>query len=144
MPPDANGIIRLLDLQPHPEGGHYRETWRADAAPGERAAGTANLFPAKGRRSQSLAPGRFCGDLALVRRRALELSVYETSRAKQVSLLDQILRQANAHSISSRQMPGSPPRAPVNGRWRDARCPQAFEFKHFELAVGRLEPEGNT
>ncbi len=26
----ATDIIRRLDLQPHPEGGHYRETWRAD------------------------------------------------------------------------------------------------------------------
>lgn len=37
-------IIRLLDLKPHPEGGHYRETWRGDAALGERAAGTAIYY----------------------------------------------------------------------------------------------------
>ena len=29
---------------PHPEGGHYRETWRAAAAPGDRAAGTAIYY----------------------------------------------------------------------------------------------------
>ena len=29
-------VIRRLDLQPHPEGGHYRETFRAPAAKGER------------------------------------------------------------------------------------------------------------
>lgn len=40
----ADEIIELLDLQPHPEGGHYRETWRADAGPDERAAGTAIYF----------------------------------------------------------------------------------------------------
>jgi predicted cupin superfamily sugar epimerase len=40
----AGDIIRLLDLRPHPEGGHYRETWRADAALGERASGTAIYF----------------------------------------------------------------------------------------------------
>lgn len=29
MPPQAaKDIIRLLDLKPHPEGGHYRETFR--------------------------------------------------------------------------------------------------------------------
>jgi hypothetical protein len=28
MSPTAADIIRLLDLQPHPEGGHYRETFR--------------------------------------------------------------------------------------------------------------------
>jgi predicted cupin superfamily sugar epimerase len=37
-------VVRLLDLKPHPEGGHYRETWRADAALGERSAGTAIYY----------------------------------------------------------------------------------------------------
>lgn len=40
----AQDIVRLLDLKPHPEGGHYRETWRADAALGERSAGTAIYY----------------------------------------------------------------------------------------------------
>ncbi len=37
-------IIDLLGLSPHPEGGHYAETWRAAAAPGERPTGTAIHF----------------------------------------------------------------------------------------------------
>lgn len=41
---DAATIIERLGLEPHPEGGHYRETWRADADRGERAAGTAIYF----------------------------------------------------------------------------------------------------
>ncbi|MEC3949224.1 cupin domain-containing protein [Sphingobium sp. HWE2-09] len=41
---DARALIDQLGLTPHPEGGWYRETWRAAAAPGERAAGTAILF----------------------------------------------------------------------------------------------------
>lgn len=36
----AADIIAKLDLQPHPEGGWFRETWRAEAAPGERASAT--------------------------------------------------------------------------------------------------------
>jgi hypothetical protein len=40
----AADIIAKLDLQPHPEGGWYRETWRAAATDGERAAGTSILF----------------------------------------------------------------------------------------------------
>jgi predicted cupin superfamily sugar epimerase len=40
----AGDVVRLLDLKPHPEGGHYRETWRADAALGERSAGTAIYY----------------------------------------------------------------------------------------------------
>jgi predicted cupin superfamily sugar epimerase len=43
--PSAREIVRLLDLRPHPEGGHYRETFR-DAASTEsgRAASTAIYF----------------------------------------------------------------------------------------------------
>lgn len=41
---DAKRLITALDLAPHPEGGWYRETWRAEAAPGERARATAILF----------------------------------------------------------------------------------------------------
>jgi predicted cupin superfamily sugar epimerase len=41
---EAHSIIDRLALQPHPEGGWYRETWRADAAPGERAGATAIYF----------------------------------------------------------------------------------------------------
>lgn len=41
---DADTLIATLDLAPHPEGGHYRETWRAPAPAGQRPAGTAILF----------------------------------------------------------------------------------------------------
>jgi len=47
---DAESIVRLLGLQPHPEGGFYRETFRSDAHVatgddrGERAASTAIYF----------------------------------------------------------------------------------------------------
>ena len=40
----AGDIIRKLGLQPHPEGGHYRETWRTPAPAGERPAGTAIYY----------------------------------------------------------------------------------------------------
>jgi len=40
----AKTIIEALRLSPHPEGGWYRETWRAAAEEGERAAATAILF----------------------------------------------------------------------------------------------------
>lgn len=51
--PDAAAIITALGLAPHPEGGHYLETWRAQAAPGERASGTAIYYLLRaGERSQ--------------------------------------------------------------------------------------------
>lgn len=39
----AEAIIKKLGLQPHPEGGWYRETWKGPEV-GGRASGTAILF----------------------------------------------------------------------------------------------------
>lgn len=49
----AQEVIRLLDLKPHPEGGHYRETFRdSRTIDGKRAASTAIYFLlARGERS---------------------------------------------------------------------------------------------
>lgn len=49
----AADVIRLLDLEPHPEGGHFRETFRdARHIDGGRAASTAIYFLlARGERS---------------------------------------------------------------------------------------------
>ena len=41
---DADWVINHLELQPHPEGGFFRETWRAETKSGERATGTAIYF----------------------------------------------------------------------------------------------------
>ncbi len=51
---EVNQLIDRLQLQPHPEGGFYRETWRSDlclpqsilpaAYTGDRSAGTSILF----------------------------------------------------------------------------------------------------
>ncbi len=41
---DAAAIIARLGLARHPEGGWYRETWRAPAVEGARAGGTSILF----------------------------------------------------------------------------------------------------
>ena len=40
----AEDLIQALELAPHPEGGWYRETWRAAAADGERAAASAIYY----------------------------------------------------------------------------------------------------
>jgi predicted cupin superfamily sugar epimerase len=40
----AGAVVAALGLAPHPEGGHYRETWRDRPADGGRGAGTAILF----------------------------------------------------------------------------------------------------
>jgi predicted cupin superfamily sugar epimerase len=49
---DPKRLIDELRLERHPEGGWYRETWRAEAPPGGRAPATAILFLLEeGRRS---------------------------------------------------------------------------------------------
>src|SRR6185437_7772409 len=40
----ADDVIEILSLTPHPEGGHYRETFRDEADAGERGASTAIYF----------------------------------------------------------------------------------------------------
>ena len=40
----ASDIVRLLDLKPHPEGGHYRETLRDSMRYGDRSVSTAIYF----------------------------------------------------------------------------------------------------
>ena len=41
---EASRIIETLGMQPHPEGGHYVETWRDKPASGGRGAGTAIYY----------------------------------------------------------------------------------------------------
>lgn len=49
-PPGVSGdlghreIVRLLNLRPHPEGGHYVEVWRDAAGPDGRARSTAIYY----------------------------------------------------------------------------------------------------
>ena len=41
---DADALITRLALQPHPEGGHYRQTFKDEALGARRAASTAILY----------------------------------------------------------------------------------------------------
>lgn len=41
---DADSIIRALGLKPHPEGGHFAETWRDAPPDGGRGSGTAIYY----------------------------------------------------------------------------------------------------
>ena len=44
MPLSADAVIRELGLQPHPEGGHFRETFRDAPGPNGRAHSTAIYY----------------------------------------------------------------------------------------------------
>ena len=60
-------LIEALALAPHPEGGWYRETWRAEAPDGERASATSILF-LLGASAKSLAQRRRVRNLVVARR----------------------------------------------------------------------------
>ncbi len=136
----AEEIISRLGLQPHPEGGHYRETWRAEAAPGERAAGTAIYFLLK------------AGEVSHWHRvdaaemwhwyagAPLALSISEDGQKSKPSILGpafedgqspQLIVPANAWQ-SARSL----------GEWTLVGCTVSpgFEFSGFEMAPGEWHP----
>jgi uncharacterized protein len=137
----ADAIIAQLQLAPHPEGGWYRETWRAPAAPGERSAGTAILFLLKqGERSH------------WHRVDAAELWFWHAGHP-----LDLHIADAAAGGYATVRLGGDPLGGysaqgvvPAN-RWQAAEAPHgwalvsctvtpAFEFSGFELAPPEWQP----
>jgi len=75
-PLDTKAIIDILGLTPHPQGGHYAETRRADTAPGDgRIAATIHVLGSDlraGERPQGIVPvgdrqaARSTGDWTLI------------------------------------------------------------------------------
>ncbi len=41
---ELNRLVAILELEPHPEGGWFRETWRGEPGPDGRSVGTAIYF----------------------------------------------------------------------------------------------------
>jgi uncharacterized protein len=139
---DASVLIERLGLAPHPEGGWYRETWRADAPPGERSAGSAILFLlAAGERSHwhRLTDAAeiwlfHAGD-------PLELRVVVPPGPVVVTILS--LDPAVDHRPQAIVPPGARQAARPLGAWTLVSCivVPAFEFSSFELAPEGWEPE---
>ncbi len=141
MAQSADEIISLLDLQPHPEGGYFRETWRAEAPDGERAAGTAIYFLLK------------AGEVSHWHRvdaaevwhwyagTALELSV---SSANDATIQTHILGPALGEGQRPQAIvpPGSWQSAQSLGEWTLVGCTVSpgFEFEGFELAPHGWRP----
>src|SRR5262249_626557 len=136
----ASDVIRLLALEPHPEGGHFRETFR-DAVAGARAASTAIYFLlARGERSHW--------------HRVDAAEVWHHYAGAPLAL--EIAEQAGAPSargvLGADLTAGEQPQAVVPaGAWQAAEslgdwtlvgCTVApgFEFKGFELAPKGWEP----
>lgn len=137
----ADEIISRLDLQPHPEGGHYRETWRAGAGPGERAAGTAIYFLLK------------AGEVSHWHRvdaaeiwhwyagAALELNISEDGRESRSATLGAALEDGQSPQIIVPA--GAWQSARSLGDWTLVGCTVSpgFEFSGFELAPAGWSPE---
>ena len=136
----AADVIRLLDLKPHPEGGHFRETFRdARTVEDGRAASTAIYFLlARGERSHwhridAAEVWHFYAGAPL------ELEIAEQGRAS-ASRSAAILPPANARRPSCRLMPGRRRNRSATGRSVGCTVAPGFEFVQFELAPKGWEP----
>ena len=135
----AEEMINLLGLHPHPEGGHFRETFRDRAAPGERSASTAIYYMlAAGERSH------------WHRVDAVEIWHYYAGAPLRLSTagpdgtIDVIL---GADLMAGQRPQGIVPKgawqaAEALGGWTLVGCTVApgFEFTGFELAPEGFEP----
>jgi predicted cupin superfamily sugar epimerase len=139
MPIPTADIIRTLDLKPHPEGGHYRETFRDSRLIGGRAVSTAILFLlARGERSH------------WHRIDAVEIWHYHAGAPLKLAIVDgvseQIIRLGG--NISGDEIPQVtvPARAwqaaESLGDWSLVGCTVApgFMFEGFELAPAGWSP----
>src|SRR5580693_829766 len=138
--PDAAEIIRILELKPHPEGGHFRETFRdirADAS--GRALSTAIYFLlARGERSH------------WHRIDAVEIWHYYAGSALTLQIADGDQRSVRlgpdlaAGEVPQALVPAQAWQAAEStGDWTLVGCTVApgFEFAKFELAPKGWKPK---
>jgi predicted cupin superfamily sugar epimerase len=137
----AAEMIAALGLAPHPEGGWYRETWRAETSlPGGRAVATSILFLLEaGQRSHWHRVD--AGELWLFQAGApLALSVASGGQAAQSVTLgpDPLAGQTPQHLVPPRAWQS----AQAGAGWSLAGCLVApgFEFAGFELAPPGWSP----
>jgi len=136
----ADEIAVHLGLQPHPEGGWYRETWRGATQDGARGAGTAIFFLLKaGERSHW---HRVDADETWHFYDGAPLELGQSADARSVS----------ATRLGRNLALGETPQATVpRGVWQSARTlgawtlvgctvAPAFEFTGFELAPPGWHP----
>jgi predicted cupin superfamily sugar epimerase len=140
--PDADALIRRLGLAPHPEGGHFRETWRHAPADGSRGAGTAIYFLL--RRDEASRWHRV--DAAEIWHHylgaPLELGVAGEDGAEEVWILGTDLE---AGQLPQRIVPaGAWQRARSLGDFTLVGCTvsPAFQFEGFEMAPEGFSPVG--
>lgn len=138
----AEAVIAALGLAAHPEGGHYRETWRDRPAHGGRGAGTAILFLLR------------AGEASHWHRvDASELWLWQAGaplelRVAEPDLAVRTLRLGPKHSagetLQGLVVPFAWQAAASLGAWTLVSCTvsPAFEFDGFTLAPPGWQPPG--
>ena len=140
-PPSASDIIAQLDLKPHPEGGHYRETFRDNGCDADgRSRSTAIYFLlARGERSRWHRIDAvevwhyYAGD-------ALTLRIADDDGTRSITLGPNIAAGEAPQAI----VPASAWQAAESvGDWTLVGCTVApgFDFATFELAPKDWKPE---
>lgn len=132
----AGEIITALDLLPHPEGGHFRETWRGPSGPDGRSVGTAIYFLlAAGQRSHW--------------HRVDATEIWHFHSGDPLRLLiegtDEVLlggSLADGHTPQATVPAGAWQSAEPTGAWTLVSCTVSpgFEFAGFELAPPGWQP----
>lgn len=135
----ARELIEALGLSPHPEGGWYVETWRHEAAPAQRPAGTAIYFLLeRGQRSRwhRVDSAEIWHHYAGA---PLHLRIAGAGAVQSISLGDDIAAGQRPQGIVP---PGAWQSAESLGEWTLVGCTVSpgFEFQHFELAPEGWEP----
>ena len=140
-PPSASDIIARLDLKPHPEGGHYRETFRDPAVDtsGRSHSTAIYLLLARGERSHWHRIDAvevwhyYAGD-------ALTLRIADDDGTRSITLGPNIAAGEAPQAI----VPASTWQAAESvGGWTLVGCTVAhgFDFATFELAPKDWAPE---
>lgn len=140
---DARSVIEQLALEPHPEGGWYRETWRAPALEANRGACTSILF--------LLEPG---GRSHWHRVDATEVWLHHAGGA--LTLRTAAGGQVLERRLGPNILAGDAPQAVVAaGEWQSAEAMDgwvlvgcvvapAFEFSGFEIAPPDWSPDDQS
>jgi len=140
-PKEAAAIIARLGLKPHPEGGHYRETFRDEAVDADgRSRSTAIYFLlARGERSHwhridAVEVWHYHAGASLT------LQIADDGGRRSVKLGADLTSGEEPHAIVP---PHAWQAAESNGDWTLVGCTVApgFEFAKFELAPKGWEPK---
>jgi predicted cupin superfamily sugar epimerase len=142
---EADDIIELLGLTPHPEGGYYRETFRDAAAVNGRACSTAIYFLLKE------------GQVSHWHRvDAVEIWHWHAGAALQLDIAAARESEVATYTLGNNLTVGERPQAIVPaGHWQRARslgkwtlvgCTVApgFQFEGFELADADFKNDAST